>query len=364
MNTSTVSSRTTVGAATPKPRRIFASLSRQDLIRTGLYALFAVCLAGGAIWFLLPATFEVVHPVRGDAVEAVYATGTVEPTVMTPIAPRIGARLVMLAVDEGATIRKGQVLAQLESDDVANAVKQLEAQEQFARQDYQRYAALARQGAIARQTFERAKSVWQAAHAAEAQSRAQAGFMTLIAPADGYVIRRDGELGQLIPANQPLFWLSCDSPLRISTDVDEEDIRRVRIGQEVVIRADGLPGKILRGRVTEITPKGDPVARSYRVRVSLPRGSPLMIGMTAETNIVVYRKANAVLLPPSALVGDSVWTLKNERLAKTRVDVGARGPTAVEIRRGIDVNIAVVRKPSTDMKEQTIAHAAPSSWAP
>src|SRR6185437_1967818 len=147
--------------------------------------------------------------------------------------------------------------------------------------------------------------------------------LKLVAPADGRIIRRDGEIGQLIAANQTVFWLSC-APVRVSAEVDEEDIARVKPGQPVLLRADAFPGRIFDGTVESITPKGDPIARSYRVRISLAAGTPLMIGMTAETNIILRRDEHALLLPAGTVTQDMVWVVDNDRLVRRKVTVGAR----------------------------------------
>ncbi len=314
--------------------------------------VIAAAVAGFAVWLAvkLP-TVAAVHPTRGPAVEAVYATGTVEPTVMTPIAPRIGARISRLAAVEGDDVAKGQVLAHLENRDVQGNLDQLVAQETLARQDYQRYAKLVKGGIIAEATYDKAKSVYEAAHAAVEAAKAQAGYLTLTSPGDCRVIKRDGEVGEFIPVNQPVYWLSCNAKLRISSEVDEEDINLVKTGQDVLIRADAVPGKVFDGHVLEITPKGDPVARSYRVRVSVPQGAPLRIGMTAETNIVVHRNENALLVPASAYADGKVWLVRAGRLHHADVSAGAKGADKVEIREGLGEHDIVATDPTDSFKE-------------
>ncbi|MCC6954439.1 MAG: efflux RND transporter periplasmic adaptor subunit, partial [Deltaproteobacteria bacterium] len=247
---------------------------------------------------------------RGIAVQAVYATGTVEPEVMLPIATRGSARLLELRVDEGMSVEAGQLLARLENDDLRSSLAALRAKEQFARSEFERNAGLVKQGAISQQAYSRASSDWEAAKAASAQAAAMVGYMDLSSPAAGKIIRRDGEIGQLIPANQPVFWLSVSSPLRITAEVDEEDISLVKPGQNVAIRADAFPGQVFQGTLKSITPKGDPIARSYRVRVSLADGTPLQIGMTAEINVIVAERENAWLLPTSSLKAGFVWVVE------------------------------------------------------
>jgi len=325
-------------------------ISRKTIWSLSVVAAGAAAAAFAAWWVLAPATVLTAHPVIGPAVDAVYATGTVEATVMMPVAPRMGARLVTLNVDEGVRVKRGQILAQLEDEDMANQIRQLQAQEEFARSDYRRDSMLLKGGAIARATYDRALSDWKAAHAATEQAKATAGFMKLVAPADGQVISRDGEIGQLIAANQPLFWISINSPPRITAEVDEEDIARVHPGEDVLIDAPAFPGKVFHGAVESVTPKGDSIARSYRVRISLPKDSPLMIGMTAETNIVVHRNLHAFLVPAGAVAEGAVWLVVDGKLMRRAVVTGASGTKWTEIISGLSMRDVVVTAPNDSLK--------------
>src|SRR5262245_65969412 len=98
----------------------------------GLLALLLIG-AGAVYWLAAPPSVAVVHPRRGPAVEAVYATGTVEPTVMVPISARSAARLVELDADEGSVVTKGQILARLENDDLTRAIEMAQAEERYAK---------------------------------------------------------------------------------------------------------------------------------------------------------------------------------------------------------------------------------------
>ncbi|WP_133128669.1 efflux RND transporter periplasmic adaptor subunit [Legionella nagasakiensis] len=296
---------------------------------------------------------EVVHPFYGTAVQAAYATGTVEATVMMPISTHITARLLALYVDEGNDVKKGQVLAQLEDWHLQETLRELKEREELARIRYERHTPLMKKGVISKDEYDRMVSEWRAAIAARQGAEAQVSYLKLMAPADGRIIRRDGEIGQLIPANQAVFWLSCCAPLRISAEVDEEDIVHVRSGQDVLIRADAFPGRIFYGKVQRITPKGDPIARSYRVRVSLPENTPLLIGMTAETNIIFRKKQNALLLPASAVMVDKVWLVEHDKLRQVPVSLGAKSLKQVEIANGLTAADLVVLHPNGELKEGT-----------
>src|SRR6516164_8276089 len=317
--------------------------------------------AGAAYWLAVPPSVAVVNPRRGPAVQAVYATGTVEPTVMVPISAHGTARLIELNADEGSTVVKGRVLAKLEDDDLRRAVEVTEAEERYTKAELDRLAVLVGRQVVARSAYDRAKADWEKARAAAARAAAEAGFLELRAPADGIVIRRDGEIGQMIGANQTVFWLSCCAPLRISAEVDEEDIAQVRPGQEVLIRSDAYPGRLFHGKVQAVTPKGDPVARSYRVRISLTADTPLMIGTTTETNIVLRQSEHALLLPAGAVQQDKVWRVENGRLHPNNVTVGAKGVTEIEILEGVGDDDWIVTAPSPSLQAKQHIRPIPDS---
>jgi membrane fusion protein, multidrug efflux system len=326
------------------------SLGRK-VARLAFLFLTLICIAVAAIyWLRLPPRIEVVKPRHGGAVQAVYATGTVEPSVMVPIAARSAARLVELKVDEGSIVAKGQLLARLESDDLRRAVEVAEAEERYAKAQLERAAQLVEHQVTARSAYERAKADWEKAKASRERAAVEAGYLDLIAPADGMIIRRDGEIGQMIGANQSVFWMSCCAPLRISAEVDEEDIARIRSGQQVLIRSDAFAGKVFEGRVKAITPKGDPVARTYRVRVSLPPDAPLMIGMTAETNIVLRQSDHALLLPAGAVRQETVWRVEDGVLSPVDVTLGAKSATEVEVVSGVSDGDIIVAAPAAGLK--------------
>jgi len=309
-----------------------------------MLGITAVAASAGIAYALLaPPRFDAVHPVRGPAVQAVYATGNVEPTIMLPVAARTTARLVELNVDEGATVTRGELLARLEDADLTNTLAALRSQETLARQVYERDEKLIALDSISHQAYDQAKSDWEAAKANAASAAAQAGFMKLTAPADGRIIKRDGEIGELIPVNQPVFWLAVKSRLRISAEVDEEDIPRIAPGQKVVIRTDAFPGQIFHGTVQSVTPKGDTTARSYRVRIALPDDTPLMIGMTTETNVIVRESGDALLVPTTALQADKIWKIVDGHLVAQPVTVGAKGADQTEILSGVGADDVILK---------------------
>ena len=302
-----------------------------------LIVLALLLLAAGVIawWFLRPPEVRTALVTRGPAVEAIYATGTVEPRRWAALASTEVGRIVFYPAVEGAAVTAGEVLLQLDDETLRAEHAELLARVDFLEQEVARYRKLLETQNVSQQTYQRVVSELAAARAA-ADARAQRlRDMTIVAPFDAVVLRKDREVGEVVKVGDTLLWVGQPAPYWITADVDEEDIPRVRRGQEVLLIADAFPERVLGGRVGEITPMGDAIDKQYRVRVELPDDSPLLIGMTAEVNIVVRRDDDALLVPEGAVRGGAVFLVEAGRLVRRDVTLGVFGAGAVEVLAGL-----------------------------
>jgi RND family efflux transporter MFP subunit len=335
-------------------------LIRKWVFRTAVVLLLVGAAIGGAWHLLGPVDVQVARPARGPAVEAVYGPGTVEPVVMLPIGPKVIGRIARLAVDEGDTVKQGQVLAELDNRELAASVAEWESRVRFQESQFRRANELFRTHTGTEAALDQARNELATTVAALERAKRQLAEMTLMAPADGVIIRRDGEIGQLLQPGATVFWMLCCDSLRISAEIDEEDIDRVKPGQKVVIRADAFPNQVFHGIVGEITPKGDPVARTFRVRIRLPADSPLLIGMTADCNVIVAERENALLIPATSVVDGKVWLVQDGKLTQRAVTSGVNGERMVEVKAGLAGDELVVTQPSSALREGRAARVQPS----
>lgn len=316
-----------------------------------IIGLGAIITLLSIIFFSSPKKVSTHTITRGQAVKAVYATGTVEPTLMIAITPRISAPIRELFHDEGDVVKKGEVLAQLDDTEQKAKFSELKIREDLAKQEFERSERLFKNNAKSKEEFDRSKSEYFAIKASREAAEAVLQYVTITAPSDGRIVRRDGEIGELMTSQRSLFWLSADEHLRITAEVDEEDVSEIHPDQEVLIRADAFPNKVFNGKVSSITPKGDSVARSFRVRISLPLDIPLRIGMTAETNIILGKKENVLLTPTGSLMKNEVWTLQNGRAIKKNVEVGIQGSEFTEILNGLREGDIVITDSFNSLKD-------------
>lgn len=324
-------------------------------------AAIILLLAGGAAWWRFGRGTQVasVAAARGTAVEIVYATGGVEPVRWAKVASVIRDRIVEICDCEGKPVTKGDVLVRLDDREVQAQMKELRAREEFSKREMSRVSDLVTRGSATTQAYERASMDLQQVQGLISVQIEKINDYTIIAPMDGVVLRRDGEIGEITESGQILFRVGVPKPLQVVAEVNEEDIPRVALGQTVLFRTDAFPQGRLEGKVREITPMGDVAAKTYRIKVALPDDTPLKPGMSVEANIVTREKPNALLVPADALQGNAVFVLDGGRARKREVTIGIRGTRSVEVLTGLADGERVASPAATELKDGARVRVAP-----
>ena len=325
--------------------------------------LVVLALAAGVWWWRQSRSPEVsaVAVARGTAVEIVYATGSVEPLRWAKVTSLVRDRILDVCYCEGRTVAKGDVLARLEDKEQRAQLEELKAREAFAKREMERVTKLLERGASTIQAHEKIGMDLRMVQALITVQMEKLADYTITAPMDGVVLRRDGEVGEIAEAGQILFRIGAPRPLQVVAEVNEEDIPRVVVGQTVLLRTDAFAGRRLEGKVSEITPMGDPVTKTYRIRVGLPDDTPLIAGMSAEANVITREKAGVLLVPADAVQGASVFVVDGDRLRRRPIVIGIRGTRAVEVTSGLREGERVASPAPTDSADgQRVRLIAPA----
>ena len=289
---------------------------------------------------------------RGDAAEIVYATGVVEPETWAKVAPLVQARIVELCGCEGEAVEGGAVLARLDARAAEADLAELLARQDYLARERDRLRDLAERNIGTRADLERAESESAQVEAAIAGARTRLENYVLRAPTDGVILRQEGEVGEIADPGEVLYWVGQVQPLRVVADVNEEDVPRVAPGQRTLLSADAFPERPLEAEVASVTPMGDPVSKTYRVRFALPEGTPLMIGMSVEVNVIVREETGVLLIPSGAVdPSGSVWVVVDGVAWRRPVTLGIRGTTEVEVTGGLDEGAAVIVPAPSDLAE-------------
>jgi len=308
-----------------------------------------------------PLQVETADARKGQAVEAVYATGVVEPFDISRIGAAAAGRIATVLVDIGAKVSKGQVLARLDDKTARERLEDARARLQLAQNELNRQEELNRRGFATAQALQKARTELNQATANVEINEKSLSDMDIRAPFDGYVMDRNIDPGQSIAASDVLFTIASTDRLRLVADVDERDIPRVQVGAEVLARAEAFPGEVFSARVSTINLLGDTRTRTYRVEAPLPDDTRLMAGMTVDVNVVLNKRDDAVLVPAAAVVRDNpqgsvpgkayVWRIENGHARKIEVQVGAESPSDAEIRNGVAAGDRVIVNAPRDLKQ-------------
>ncbi len=364
----------------------------------------AVVLGASAIaWTRFRAVPVVVSPVvRGQAVEAVYATGSVEAADRVVVKAKTSGSIAELFAREGSKVKKGDLLARIDnptaSFDLERGRTDSNAASAQAGKEAPQLAALAAQGRAveaelkqAKLELERSRKLVERGSAPASESeRAQARVDQLQgtldanraqqralridlsanakrqasqvksltarvtdtevrAPLDGVVLGKSVELGEVVSVNQPLFRVADTRVLVLEVNVDEADIARVSDGQtgkpksETAISLYAFAKTVFRGEVTEVLPDADRQRRAFVAKISFSAPpAELRSGMTAEVNIVTARHDAVLLAPSSAESEGSVWVLANGRVERRAIQVGIRDLLRLEVVSGLAEGESVV----------------------
>lgn len=263
--------------------------------------------------------------------------GDVRARVESRLGFRVGGKLLQRPAEVGQRVKAGQLLAQLDANDLALAsqaaqaqVSAAQTQRNLAAADLKRFTDLKAQGFVSGAEIERRQATLQAAEAALRQAQAQgavqgnqAAYTRLLADAAGVVLSVDAEVGQVVAAGTPVVRVARDGARDVVFAVPEDRLAQLRVGQSAQVRlwaaATGAPGNgaPLGGVVREVAASADTATRTYQVKLSLPDGAAVPLGATAYVTLPAQEGAVPALiqLPTSALMasasggpnGSAVW---------------------------------------------------------
>lgn len=305
----------------------------------------------------VPRPVLVMHPGGGaQAAVAAYA-GEVRAREESPLSFRVGGNLVRRNVDAGIQVKRGEVLAVLDADDLSLQAQAAQAQLAAAeaelvraRGDRDRYAQLVQQQLVSRSTYAAQVATFKAAEgqarAARAQldvSRNQASYAQLRAPRDGVIASRQVEVGQVVAAGQTVFTLAADGGREVLISLPEGRVRDFRVGQQVMVELWNAPGQRLPGSVREISPVADPQTRTYAARVDLPGAvaEAVTLGQSARVYVQDIGTRAALSVPLSAVQrgaggATAVWLVDPSGSLRSRpVQLGRFGEDSVPVLGGL-----------------------------
>jgi RND family efflux transporter MFP subunit len=363
-------------------------LSGRKKITGVIIAVFIIAFVGYKIfWYRSPVIAVVVKnaEIRGK----VHGPGTVQSRVPVTVSAKITGILEKLYVDQGENVKKGQLLAELDSAelrareaaarsaqnraerDLARAQADLVKSESnlaLAQSNYQRDLELVRPGYIAQAAFDITKNTLRVAESdvaanqavvkafeaavnqAESETRAAealSGYTRILASMDGVITVRKAEIGNTVSPGTPIFQM-VNYQIWAASWIDETKIAQLREGQKATIKLRS--GRVYPGEVARLNKEADTVTRELEVDVkfdTLP--DPLVIGEETEVDIDTGRQT-APAVPLSAVIEQNgskgVMVVANGRLSFRPVVLGLQDGQRVAVLNGVNEGETVILNPA------------------
>ncbi len=289
---------------------------------------------------------------REDRPAFYVAVGTIRSRTEATVAAQVSGRVTAVKVDAGDTVEQGDLLATLDSQEMATRVGQArsgldasKAELADAELQYGRIKRLLPERAATQVQMDAADARLKQARAAVAAARKKVEEARIVldytqvrAPMTGVVSKREAEAGDLAYPGRPLFVIHNPKGLRLEASVREGMIGRVKRDQKVGVDLTALSTTV-DGTVEEIVPSADPLSRSFLVKVALPVTGGLYPGMFGRLRIPLEARST-VLVPPAAVsqVGQlrTVRVLKDGRWVRRYVTLGESAGEQVEVLSGLD----------------------------
>jgi HlyD family secretion protein len=380
---------------------------RKRLIYGGIGLVLVLLIAGGLIAAtrsgtkIDPSKLQKVE--KGDLAKSVVATGKVTPITKVEVKSKASGIVKKLLVDAGDKVRKGQLLAQLDKEEIEAQVEQSRAGAQAAeasltsaeadyerakvdaegpdvpllKRAYERAIGMAKEGVVSTSALEDAQKNYELALNKQNVSKAQAtvlkakiaqsqgqlaqdranlkqleeqlSYTDIESPIDGVVLSRDVEMGDAVSSILVLgssatlvMTLGDTSSVYVKGKVDESDIGKVYLGQPARIKVESFKDKTFNGVVTKISPMGvekDNVT-TFEVRVSINNpGGELKAEMTANAEIILEEHKSVLQIPEGAIIYD-----KDKKASVEVPDSGAK-----DGKKKIAVNIGISNGAKTEL---------------
>ena len=282
----------------------------------------------------------------------VLTVGSLKSRQGVMLRPETSGRIARLGFSDGAQVRRGQVLVQLDDALQQAQLQQAQAQASIARTNLQRSRELVAQNFVSQSAVDQNAAAMQVADSQVALALAQLARMRVLAPFDGTVGIRAVQLGDYVKDGADLVGIEDLSALHVEFTLPERYIARVRTGQRVELSLDALPGRQFKGRIDALDSQVDPNGRAIRVRASVDNsGALLKPGMFARPRVVFSVREGAIVVPEEALVpqGGRQFVFKvvagpsGQKVSqRLEAQVGVRLPGKVEILSGLQLGDEVV----------------------
>ena len=328
------------------------------VIALAVLGVAAKLVLGGGGGTATPVSVGTVE--KTDLQQTVAIKGTIKGSDSADVYSSSPNKVTSVLVEEGDTVKAGQILATLESDDTQDSLAKAQLALSDSKRGYEISKTLYEEGAISKEEYLKAKTAYEA-DKLTVQSINNGDDKNIKSPIDGTVTRVNTTVGKLASSNvnEPVFVIENVNDLQMEVKVSEYDISKIKVGQSVTISAEVLGNQTVTGVVSHISPTGEAKEAGSSsmvipVTIDVDKGDTnLIAGVTAKATILIDQKVNTLAVPIDAILEDSetgasyIFIVNDKNVLERKdVEVGLEGDFYVEISAdGVEEGQQVVLAP-------------------
>ncbi|MEO8171312.1 MAG: efflux RND transporter periplasmic adaptor subunit [Oxalobacteraceae bacterium] len=288
-------------------------------------------------------------------------SGDVRARVESQLGFRVGGKITARKVDVGTVVKRGQVLMQLDPQDLQllqaqaqAALQTAQSNRDLAHADLSRYQELRSKNFVSPAVLDAKQTAYKSAESIVAQARAalkgqsnQTGYAALVSDVDGVVTAVDAELGQVVAAGTPVLRVAQAGEKEVVVGIPEDKVANLRAITDVRVRIWANPQAVLQGKLRELSPVADPVTRTYTAKITILNApAEVRLGMTAYVSFVAKTPDAMFAVPLTALLQDkaatAVWLVENGAVRLVPVQIGGTSGDDVLLASGVNAGQTIV----------------------
>jgi RND family efflux transporter MFP subunit len=310
---------------------------------------------------------EEIRPVRAivlaaDKVDVIAEfPGEVRARIESRLGFRVGGKIVARKVDAGSIVKRGQVLMQLDPQDLqlvqaqANAgLKSAESNLALTKAEFNRYQDLRQKNFVSQAVLDAKEMAYKAAQATHDQALAayknqsnQTGYTTLVSDVDGVVTSVDAEVGQVVASGSPVVRVAQMGEKEIVIGIPEDKVDALRRITDVRVRVWANPNNVIPGKIRELSPIADPATRTYTAKVSISEApADVRLGMTAYVAFAASTPNAMIKVPLTAIFQEkattAVWVVENGAVRLAPVQLAAAAGNDILLAGGVSNGQTIV----------------------
>lgn len=289
-------------------------------------------IAAGKAFRMPPDTVTSLKVSEERSVPVLEAVGSLSSPQGVMLSADLPGIVTSISFESGSHATNGQILVQLDTRQEEAQLRTSRAKLELARQNLERAKDLSQKHVIAQAAFDEAKSLYDAAVAAVDETQATIGRKTIRAPFSGELGIRQVNAGQYLKSGDPIVQLESLDPIFANFALPQQNLGKLRIGQPVLLKADGIPDTVFEGTLTAINSAVDASTRNIQVQATVPNPSHILrSGMFAGIQVQLPEREGVIMVPATSVqyapYGDSVFVIETMKDPAGKEYTGVREQT-------------------------------------